>query len=270
RDGNGEIIHVIGKDIIQQHTVFWPAMLKGAGYAEPRAITATGFVTLDDKGVSTSRNRAIWAEEILDEGFHPDPVRYYLISAGNIQRDIDFTWESFAEQVNTDLVGCIGNFLYRSLVFAHRYWDGTPAVSDSHKINGEIESAMGKFQRALNNYSLRTVSEIPLELARFGNKYIQKHEPWKLIDESPDQAARVLRDCVQLTKAIAILFEPIAPEKAETLWTQLGEDGSVHKATIEESTTSPPNQFGEPQKLFKQIEDDRVVELKKKLQAKIK
>jgi methionyl-tRNA synthetase len=74
RDGEGELIHVIGRDIIQHHTIFWPAMLHGAGYNEPRAVMASGFVNLDGAAFSTSRDRAVWADDYLDEGFHPDLV----------------------------------------------------------------------------------------------------------------------------------------------------------------------------------------------------
>jgi len=119
-NGNGEIVHIIGQDIIQHHTVFWPALLRANDYAEPRAIVAHGFVTLDGKGLSTSRNRAVWADEYLETGFHPDLLRYYVVTATGIERDMDFSWERFAERVNGELVGTLGNFCYRSLLFAHR------------------------------------------------------------------------------------------------------------------------------------------------------
>ncbi|MFB6173077.1 MAG: methionine--tRNA ligase, partial [Halobacteriales archaeon] len=83
--GDGEILHVIGRDIIQHHTVFWPAMLNVAGFAEPRAVVAHGFMSLDGDAFSTSRNRAIWAREYLDEGFDPDLLRYYLTTVGGFQ-----------------------------------------------------------------------------------------------------------------------------------------------------------------------------------------
>ncbi len=92
--GDGEIMHVIGRDIIQHHAIFWPAMLEGAGYNKPRGIAATGFITINGKGLSTSRNRAIWAKEYLEEGFHPDLLRYYLTTTGGLQQDVDFSWDA--------------------------------------------------------------------------------------------------------------------------------------------------------------------------------
>ena len=139
----GEIVHVIGRDIIQHHTIFWPAMLEATDHAEPRAVMASGFVTLDGKGFSTSRDRAVWADEYLDEGFHPDPLRYYLATNGGFQQDVDFSWEKFAERVNTELVGTVGNFLYRSLLFAHRNFEGGPdADAPSDDVAARIDEAV--------------------------------------------------------------------------------------------------------------------------------
>ena len=95
--GDGEIVHIIGRDIIQHHTIFWPAMLDGAGYNAPRGVAATGFITINGKGLSTSRNRAIWAKEYLEEGFHPDLLRYYLTTTGGLQQDVDFSWDAVQE-----------------------------------------------------------------------------------------------------------------------------------------------------------------------------
>jgi methionyl-tRNA synthetase len=264
----GEIVHVIGRDIIQHHTIFWPAMLEAAGYTAPRAVCATGFITIDGKGLSTSRNRAIWAREYLEEGFHPDLLRYYLATNGGFQQDVDFSWEKFADRVNGELVGTIGNFCYRSLLFAHRIYDGTPEVAVSEEIEREIEDALADFGEAVNEYSVRKIGQSALSLARVGNEYIQRNEPWNLVDEDPERAARVIRDCVQIAKAVAVLLYPVAPGKAETLWESLGEEGSVEEASLD-AAFEPPGAFDEPEALFEKVEDDRVSELEATLDEKI-
>ena len=266
---NGEIVHVIGRDIIQHHTIFWPAMLEGAGYNAPRAVAATGFITIDGKGLSTSRNRAIWAREYLEEGFHPDLLRYYLTTTGGLQQDVDFTWTAFQEKVNGELVGTIGNFWYRSLLFAYRNYDGTPDAPLSEEVESRINGALGDFRKAINDYSLREVGLTATRLAQFGNEYIQRNEPWKLTDVEPERAAQVIRDCVQIAKAVAVLLEPIAPGKAQALWEQLGEEGSVREAHLEDALEAPPRHFEEPGELFEKIDDDRVEELEATLSAKI-
>ena len=269
RDGGdgGEIVHVIGRDIIQHHTVFWPAMLHATEHAEPRAVCATGFVTIDGKGLSTSRNRAIWAEEYLDEGFHPDLLRYYLTTMGGFQQDLDFTWERFQERVNGELVGTVGNFVYRSMLFAARNFDGTPDAQVSDEVREAIDDAVEDFESAVQDYDVRNAGDAAVELAQFGNEYIQQHEPWQLEDGS-DEQAQVIRDCLQVATAVAVLLEPICPEKAETVWSQLSVDTDVHAAETD-AAYAEPGAFEEPDELFEKIEDDRVDELDAALEEKI-
>ena len=266
----GEIVHVIGRDIIQHHTIFWPAMLAATDHVEPRAVMASGFVTLGGKGFSTSRDRAVWADEYLEEGFHPDPLRYYLATNGGFQQDVDFSWEKFRDRVNTELVGTVGNFLYRSLLFAHRNYESAPiAETTSETVADRIDEAIADVEAAVNDYSVRALGDAVTSLARFGNEYIQRNEPWSLVDDDPEAARQVVHDCVALAKAIAVLFEPIAPEKCERVWGQLGEDGSVHDVTVEAARESPTGALTEPTELFEKIDDDRVAALNEKLESRV-
>jgi len=264
----GEIVHIIGQDIIQHHTVFWPAMLRGAGFNEPRAVMACGFVNLAGKAFSTSRNRAVWADDYLDAGFHPDLFRYQIITGSEFTADVNFSWDALQERTNNDLVGALGNFLYRSLLFAHRNYGGTPEVDVSEEVEAEIEAAVDDVREAVNDYSVRRLGDAPVDLARFGNEYIQRHEPWKLVDESPAEAEQVIRDCVQLAKACAVLMQPVLPGKAEALWAQLGEAGSVHETSAEDALAAPPAEFDEPAELFDRIEDETVEALNEELDAR--
>ena len=265
----GEIVHIIGHDIIQHHTVFWPAMLRGAEFNEPRAVMACGFVNLAGEAFSTSRNRAVWADDYVESGLHPDLYRYHIITGSEFTADVNFSWDGLQERVNSELVGTLGNFCYRSLLFAERNYDGTPDATVSDEVEREIQSAMDDFRTAVNDYRVRGLGRAPVELAKFGNEYIQRHEPWKLTDDDPEKAAQVIRDCVQLSKAIAVLIEPVLPGKAEELWTQLDEDGSVHEATLEAARTAPPAEFDDPSELFEGIEDDRVEELNRQLEERV-
>ena len=263
----GDIVHVIGQDIIQHHTVFWPAMLRAAGYNEPRGVAACGWVTIDGEGLSTSRGRAVWAEEYLAEGFEPDLLRYYLTTAGGFQDNVDFSWEQFRQRVNDELVDDLGNFLYRSLLFAHRNFGGTPnpAAGPSEAVREEIRAAIEQFRDGLDSYEVREVGDAAVDLARYGNRYIQQHEPWNLDDE----AAPVIRDCVQLAKAVAVLAEPVIPDTAERVWDTLREDGSVHDATLDAALESPPADFDEPAEPFDPVEEDHVADLAARLAERV-
>ncbi|GAB6879202.1 methionine--tRNA ligase [Halorubrum gandharaense] len=269
-DVGGEVVHVIGRDIIQHHTIFWPAMLRATDHVEPRAVMASGFVTLGGKGFSTSRDRAVWADEYIDEGFHPDLLRYYLATNGGFQQDVDFSWEKFRERVNNELVGTVGNFLYRSLLFAHRNYEGAPDVDGvSEEVEARIDGAIADVTDAVNDYSVRDLGDAVTHLAGFGNEYIQRNEPWRLVDDDPERAEQVIYDCTAIAKAIAVLFEPIAPEKCERIWAQLAEDGSVHNATVADAQVAPSGAFPEPTELFEKVEPERVEELNEKLEARV-
>ena len=266
---SGELIHIIGRDIIQQHCVFWPAMLRAAGYSEPRAVLATGFVNIDGDALSTSRNRAVWAEEYLDAGFHPDLFRYYITTGSGLSNDVDFSWDRFAERVNGELVGNLGNFCYRALLFADRNYDGTPDVAVSDEIREQIADAIEQFETAVQEYDVRTLGQVAVDLADVGNEYIQRNEPWNLVGDDPDRAAQVIRDCVQISRACAVLMQPVMPEKAQTLWTQLGEDGQVSETSLDDALEPPTDGFGDPAELFEQVEDEHIEELNEELRERV-
>ena len=266
RGRRGDIVHVVGQDIIQHHTVFWPAMLRAAGYNEPRAVVACGWVTIDGKGLSTSRGRAVWADEYLAAGFDPDLLRYYLTTAGGFQDNVDFSWERFRQRVNDELVDDLGNFIYRSLLFAHRNYGGTPDEAASEDVRAEIEAAIEQFRDGLDDYEVRDVGDAAVDLARFGNAYIQNNEPWNLDD---DEAAAVIRDCVQIAKAVCVLAEPVLPNTAAHVWDTLGEPGSVHETTLDAALEAPPAEFGEPEESFDPVEADHVADLAADLEERV-
>lgn len=266
--GDGEIIHVIGRDIIQHHTVFWPALLRAVEYTEPRAVMASGFVNLEGRAFSTSRDYAIWTDEYLDAGFHPDLYRYYVTTGSTFQQDIEFSWDRFAERVNSELVGTVGNFLYRTLLFAYRNYEGTPSASLSEDVHNRIQEANNEFGAAINDYSIRAAGNTAVDLARYGNEYLQRTEPWNLIDTDPERTAQVIRDCIQLVKAVAVLIEPVTPQKAEQLWQQLNETESVHDVSAEIALASPVSMFDEPTPLFEKISDEHVEELTEELRQR--
>jgi len=268
-DESGEIVHVIGRDIIQHHTVFWPSMLRGTGYNEPRAVLATGFVGIEGQALSTSRNRAIWASEYLDAGFHPDLFRYYIVTSAGVESDVDFSWDRFAERVNAELVGNLGNFCYRSLLFAERNYGGAPETETGDEVREHITDAIEDFEDAVADYDLRRIGTVATDLANVGNEYIQREEPWHLVDEEPEHAAQVIADCVQLVKACAVLAQPVMPEKAAALWDQLGESGSVAEADLDDALAAPPATFEAPEELFAKVEDDRVEELTAELHDRV-
>ena len=118
--GENRVTHFIGGDIIYHHSIFWPAMLKGAGYGVPHAIVASGMVKVDDHKFSKSRGYVVWTnDDYLDKGLPPDYLRYYLLAYTSHTKELNFSWKVFSERINNEIVNIFGNFVYRSLFFSH-------------------------------------------------------------------------------------------------------------------------------------------------------
>ncbi|MDK2891892.1 methionine--tRNA ligase [Methanohalophilus sp.] len=262
--GDGRIIHFIGGDIIYHHCIFWPAMLKGAGYSQPWAVVASGMVKIEDKTFSKSRGYVVWVgEDYLDHGFHPDLLRYYLASYTSHTKELNFSWKVFQDKVNTELVGVFGNFLYRTLLFTFKNFKEIPEGEIKPEIIEKIRKTIESSSEAMENYEFKKYADTTMALASYGNTYFQSNEPWKLIKEDKDACGEVIKNCIQIAKALCLLFEPILPEKMENAWKQIGMETDVHTAGYADALT--PVKSGitleKPSILFDKIEDEKIEEM---------
>ncbi len=257
---DSRIIHFIGGDIIYHHCIFWPAMLKGAGYSQPWAVVASGMVKIEDKTFSKSRGYVVWVnEDYLDSGLHPDLLRYYLSSYTSHTKELNFSWKVFQEKINTELVGVFGNFFYRTLLFTFKNFKEIPEGDIEPEILETIRATTNDAKAALENYEFKKYADTVMSLASYGNTYFQSHEPWKLIKEDEALCGKVLKNCMQISRALCILFEPILPSKMEEAWQQLGQQGDIHTLTYDEATTiiNSKTPISKPALLFEKMEDDR-------------
>ena len=260
--GPGYLIHFIGGDIVYHHCLFWPSMLKGAGYDIPYAVVASGMVRVEGKIFSKSRGYVIWVEEdYLDRGLDPDALRYYVASYTGHTRDLDFNWSTYGEKVNKELVGTLGNFLYRTLLFAHRNYGAIPHGEVEPEVRAEVEKAIQTIRDGLDEYQFKKIADAILALAAYGNRYLQSKEPWKLRKTDPGKAQGVIHNCLWLTKALAVLIEPVMPGKATALWSQLGE--ARRDAPLAEALEPLKAEtiLGKPAPLFEQIPEETIEEL---------
>jgi methionyl-tRNA synthetase len=138
-DGNTEMVHFIGKDILYFHALFWPAMLQFAGYRVPTKVFAHGFLTVDGQKMSKSRGTFITAESYLQQGLNPEWLRYYYAAKLNASmEDIDLSLDDFVARVNSDLIGKYVNIASRCAGFIAKQFDGK--LSQSEKDFGRVES----------------------------------------------------------------------------------------------------------------------------------
>ena len=256
--GNGNIIHFIGPDIIYHHCIFWPAMLKAAGYNLPYAVVASGAVKVEGKAFSKTRGYAVWLEkDYLDNKFDPDALRYYITSFTGQTKDLDFSWSIFHEKVNNELVAILGNFVYRTLHFAYKNFQKIPDFMQDDKIKQKIIETVKAYWGAFDKYEFKEAIDSVIALAKFGNEYFQRNEPWVLIREDSKKCQNVLGNALWLTKALAILIEPFMPKKSQSIWQDLSQQDEVRNVTLDHVLTlNSGTKLQKPQILFEKIEKD--------------
>ncbi|NJR31947.1 MAG: methionine--tRNA ligase [Chamaesiphon sp. CSU_1_12] len=223
-------LHLIGKDILRFHAVYWPAMLMSAGLPIPERVFAHGYFTKDGKKISKSEGNAIDPIEFV-ERYGAEPLRYYFLKGIEFGQDGDFNETRFVEIVNADFANNLGNLLNRTLSMAKKYCQGrvpncNPAdIFAEHplKILGEkLESQVGI---AYNNLAFKDACEAILTLAHSSNKYIDDRAPWTLFkQEKHSELAEVLYSALESARLSAYLLSPIVPKISTDIYQQLGLD----------------------------------------------
>jgi len=269
---NAKIIHFIGGDIVYHHCIFWPALLKAADMNLPYSVVASGMVKVEDKVFSKTRGYVIWVEEdYLDKGLDPDCLRYYMISYTRHVKDLNFSWKIYEALVNNELVGTLGNFAYRVLLFTYRNYKEVPEAKLREGVTSLIKGSIDKIIEGLDRYEFNVITTQFMALANYGNKLFQKEQPWTTVKENPEKCKETLYNCLQLLKAIAILMEPVMPIKAEKLWKQLGYDTPVKDVHFEEALKpiEPGRKLGKPKPLFKKVSSEKIQELIKEFEKRV-
>ncbi|NLM28810.1 MAG: methionine--tRNA ligase [Methanomicrobiales archaeon] len=265
------VTHFIGGDIVYHHCIFWPALLKAAGYGLPDAVVASGMVTIEGKKFSKSRGYVVWTnDDYLDLGLPADYLRYYLLAYTSHTKELDFSWHVYADRVNNEIVGTLGNFIYRTMYFAEKEFGGVPDLPISPAITEEIERTLAAVDEEMRDYDFKNAVDAMMALASFGNAYIQNNAPWKLIKEDRSAAEQVIADCLQIAKALALLFQPVMPDAMQRAWTMLGYDDDIADQPISEATAPVgARALAKPALLFSKIEQDQVRDLEKTLTMRV-
>ncbi len=265
KDKETKLVHFIGKDNIVFHCIVFPAMLKAEGsYILPENVPANEFLNLEGDKISTSRNWAVWLHEYLvDFPGKQDVLRYVLTANAPETKDNDFTWRDFQARNNNELVAILGNFINRSIVLTHKYFEGKVPVAgelnDYDKATiAEFASVKEEIEKLLQNYRFRDALKEAMNLARIGNKYLADTEPWKLAKTDMERVATIMNVALQISANLAIAFEPFLPFSAAKLrgmlnmtecnWSRLGEMNILAEGA----------EINAPELLFEKIEDAEI------------
>jgi methionyl-tRNA synthetase len=217
KDSECEVHHFIGKDIVNFHALFWPAMLSSANYRTPSKVHTHGFVTVDGLKMSKSRGTFINARNYLDH-LSPEYLRYYFAAKlnGSVD-DLDINLEDFVQRVNSDVVGKVVNIASRCAGFINKQFDGQLAPGTGTPLIDDLAQRADEIAVHYENgdYS-KAVREI-MAMADRANQYIDEHKPWIMIkDENQrDQVQQVCSDGLNLFRILVIYLKPILPSIAE-------------------------------------------------------
>jgi methionyl-tRNA synthetase len=258
-----ELIHFIGKDNIVFHAIIFPIILKAHGdYILPTNVPANEFLNLEGDKISTSRNWAVWLHEYLaDFPDRQDELRYVLTSIAPETKDSEFTWKDYQARVNSELVAILGNFVNRTVVLTHKYYEGqTPSISTTTELDNEVLAAIPTIKTKVNEllaqFKFRDAQTEAMTLARIGNKYLADTEPWKLIKTDEERVKTILHVSLQICNALSEVFEPFLPATSKKLKTMLNSNGAELEAG---------HQINAATLLFQKIEDDVIEAQIKKL-----
>ena len=218
RDSSAEVHHFIGKDIVNFHALFWPAVLDGANFRTPSKVHTHGFLTVDGTKMSKSRGTFILAKTYL-EHLSPEYLRYYYAAKLNGSADdLDLNLEDFVARVNSDLVGKVINIASRTAGFLVKQFDGVLAdsVHDAAlmaQFHAQAEPIAALFEAGDTAKAMREVTA----LADAANQYIAKHEPWNMAKnlEQRDAVQLVCSQGINMFRCLAIFLKPVLPEMAE-------------------------------------------------------
>ena len=260
---NGEVVHVIGKDILRFHAIIWPAMLMAAGYKLPDVLAVHGWWTIDGEKMSKSLGNVVDPLEEIEK-YGLDQFRYFLLREATFGQDADYSKKAVIQRINSDLANDLGNLLNRVLGMQAKYFDSVVYKSD---VKSELDNELMELWKETlftvdNMYNDYNFSEMLKSIWKFIsrlNKYIDESEPWTLYKEGNiERLKAVLYNLVEGISKVALLVYPVMPDSSQNILYQLGLDIKVSSIKLGDYTEwgiySDGNKLGESKVLFPRIE----------------
>ncbi len=259
-------VHIIGKDIVRFHTIYWPIMLMALGEPLPKQVYGHPWLLFGEDKMSKSKGNVIYADDLVNL-LGVDPVRYYLLSEMPHANDGSISYETIIERYNSDLANTIGNLVNRTIAMQNKYFDGVIQSADvTEPIDDELKNfaldAVKKVEEGFTAYRIADAAEAILNLAKRSNKYIDETMPWALAKDESKKArlGTVLYNLLESIRFIAVLLTPFMPQTSEKIFAQMNCDVKDYDSLSAFGATKEGVKVGTAEALFQRIDADKLID----------
>ncbi len=258
-------VHIIGKDIVRFHTIYWPIMLMALGEPLPKQVFGHPWLLFGEDKMSKSRGNVIYADDLVNL-LGVDAVRYYLLSEMPYASDGSISYETIIERFNSDLANTIGNLVNRTIAMLNKYFDGViqaPVAQEEidDELMGFAVDTVDKVEECFKTYRVADAIEAVLNLAKRSNKYIDETMPWALAkdEEKRERLGTVLYNLLESIRFIAVLLSPFMPSTSEKIFAQLNTDIKEYESLSAFGALIDGVKVGEAEALFKRIDAEKML-----------
>lgn len=270
-------VHIIGKDIVRFHTIYWPIMLMALGEPLPKQVFGHPWLLFGEDKMSKSRGNVIYADDLV-ELLGVDAVRYYLVSEMPYASDGSITYETIIERYNSDLANTFGNLVNRTIAMQNKYFDGVIQLGDvAEPVDDELKTfaldTVKKIEKCFETYRVADAVEAVLNLAKRSNKYIDETTPWALAKDeaSLPRLGTVLYNLLESIRYIAVLLSPFMPETSEKIFAQMNCDIKDYDSLENFGALKSGEKVGKAEALFARIDAEKMLaEIAEKQEAAAK